>query len=202
MCFSERNTTRRGRSAVPATLVPDAEVAAVAPVTPRLRGMNSAHYFAPVLPALRRTCSPWYRMPLPLYGSGWPHRRGSRRPPGPPFSLLGALDLHHRVVLDRDLDPLGGLVRHRVGIADDQVDPERLGSRPCSRRPGSRAPSGSPSVTPSTMLATSVRRQAVQRLVPLLLARARHRELRALDLVSRSLGVQRAARARPWVPSP
>src|SRR5262249_32362696 len=24
-----------------------------------------------VLPALRRTCSPWYRIPLPLYGSGF-----------------------------------------------------------------------------------------------------------------------------------
>src|SRR5512135_2578619 len=47
--------------------LPDPQVAAVPPVGPRLRGMNRSHdYFAPVLPALRRTCSPWYRTPLPL----------------------------------------------------------------------------------------------------------------------------------------
>src|SRR5580765_1463858 len=52
-------------------LLPHPQVAAVTQLLPRGRRLDRAHdYFAPVLPALRRTCSPWYRMPLPLYGSG------------------------------------------------------------------------------------------------------------------------------------
>src|SRR5439155_12288066 len=31
---------------------------------------RSRHAYLPVFPALRRMTSPWYRTPLPLYGSG------------------------------------------------------------------------------------------------------------------------------------
>src|SRR5436309_5410501 len=47
------------------------------PVVPPLSEfMLFVHCYLPlaplaVLPAFRRTCSPWYRMPLPLYGSGF-----------------------------------------------------------------------------------------------------------------------------------
>src|SRR5262245_2141026 len=55
----------------PVDPLPNPEMAAVPPVSSGLWGVDRSHsYFAPVLPALRRTCSPWYRMPLPLYGSG------------------------------------------------------------------------------------------------------------------------------------
>src|SRR4029453_11674519 len=55
----------------PVDPLPNPKMAAVPPVSSGLRGMDRSHtYFAPVLPALRRTCSPWYRMPFPLYGSG------------------------------------------------------------------------------------------------------------------------------------
>src|ERR1700734_1318278 len=33
-------------------------------------GLRDSHCYLPAFPTLRRTCSPWYRMPLPLYGSG------------------------------------------------------------------------------------------------------------------------------------
>ena len=41
-------------------LLADPEMAPVAELGAALRGVNGAHgYLAPVLPALRRTCSPW-----------------------------------------------------------------------------------------------------------------------------------------------
>src|SRR5574337_936927 len=51
----------------PAHLPPHPEVTALPSAGPVAGPVDRAHgYFAPVLPALRRTVSPWYRMPLPL----------------------------------------------------------------------------------------------------------------------------------------
>src|SRR5690606_17148353 len=56
-------------------LLADAEVAAIAPLVARLRLQDLAHYLPPALPAFRRTCSPAYLIPFPLYGSGGRRRR-------------------------------------------------------------------------------------------------------------------------------
>src|SRR5262245_59040894 len=76
MCLDDRYTTRRGRSGVPETLLRTRRCrrlrrSACDLVRYTVR-MSRLSYFAAcaVLPALRRTFSPWYRMPLPLYGSG------------------------------------------------------------------------------------------------------------------------------------
>src|SRR5205085_10522509 len=58
-------------------LFPDAQVPAVAFLVARLRRSNAGHYLPPALPALRRTCSPAYLMPFPLYGSGGRRLRSS-----------------------------------------------------------------------------------------------------------------------------
>ena len=47
-------------------LLPDPEMAPVSQLPARLGRVNRTHYLAPVLPAFRRTCSPWYRTPFPL----------------------------------------------------------------------------------------------------------------------------------------
>src|SRR5438034_3986709 len=80
MCFEERNTTSLGRPDEPDTLWR----------TRRCRWWRRSSrvltlwvdrmtYLAAwaVLPALRRTCSPTYRIPLPLYGSGGRMARSS-----------------------------------------------------------------------------------------------------------------------------
>src|SRR5262249_26282777 len=55
-------TLRRSRN-----LLPYPQVPAIPPSFPGLGRMDRSHvYFAPVLPALRRTRSPRYRTPLPL----------------------------------------------------------------------------------------------------------------------------------------
>src|SRR5512144_437258 len=49
---------------------PHAQMSARPEIRSALRISNLGHYLPPALPAFRRTCSPWYFTPLPLYGSG------------------------------------------------------------------------------------------------------------------------------------
>src|SRR5262245_60457809 len=48
-----------GTARGPGDLFPHSEVAPDPALTARARRVDVTHYFAPVLPALRRTCSPW-----------------------------------------------------------------------------------------------------------------------------------------------
>src|SRR4029079_13138434 len=57
--------------------LPNAKVAAIAPLFVRSRWTHDRHYLPPALPAFRRICSPAYLMPLPLYGSGGRRLRSS-----------------------------------------------------------------------------------------------------------------------------
>src|SRR5688572_28257886 len=66
---AEHHEPRTLRRAVHA--LPHAKVPAVTQLLPSLRPANLGHYLPPALPAFRRTCSPWYLTPLPLYGSGF-----------------------------------------------------------------------------------------------------------------------------------
>src|SRR5215211_4438213 len=93
MCAEDRNTFNRGLAAVPFTLARTRTCRRFRGVsaflyltrivrTPKYDAFchiymtNATSYFAlPVLPALRRTYSPSYRIPLPLYGSGGRARR-------------------------------------------------------------------------------------------------------------------------------
>src|ERR1039457_3877795 len=79
MCLAERVTTRRGRTALPLTFFltlrwrreREAERALARPVIrPCARVLLPDMSYFPAFPTLRRICSPWYRTPLPLYGSG------------------------------------------------------------------------------------------------------------------------------------
>src|SRR5829696_3694291 len=64
----------------------NAEVPSLAPVRVRPGNAHLRHYLPPAFPAFRRTCSPWYLMPFPLYGSGGRRLRSSAAT-CPTFSL-------------------------------------------------------------------------------------------------------------------
>ena len=71
-CRLERVTTRRGRGGRAADLLADPEVTAgPGDVLVAAADLDcQRHGYLPAFPALRRMTSPWYRTPLPLYGSG------------------------------------------------------------------------------------------------------------------------------------
>src|SRR5262245_653355 len=75
MCRADRLTASRGRSAVPLTFLRTRrcrrarkDVRTV--VCPRPLVLVADMSYFPAFPTLRRMCSPEYRRPLPLYGSG------------------------------------------------------------------------------------------------------------------------------------
>src|SRR5580692_9022179 len=83
MCRADRLTTSRGRVELPVIRLrtrrcrrtrSDADFC-VRGRTPPARRANDLDFapamtYLPAFPTLRRICSPWYRTPLPLYGSG------------------------------------------------------------------------------------------------------------------------------------
>src|SRR5258705_10813852 len=130
MCLDERNTRSRGRSGVPLTFLR----------TRRWRRyrwcacvlilwIDRMGYFAAwaVLPALRRTCSPWYRTPLPLYGSGGRTARSSAATC--PTSSLSMPSTLTTVLLSTEiLTPLGAWYFTGCEYPTISVTPSLVGS--------------------------------------------------------------------------
>src|ERR1019366_9573894 len=79
--------------------------------------------YLPAFPALRRICSPWYRTPLPLYGSGLRRLRLLAATSATCcFSMPSTTNLEG--------EPLGGAHRHRVAEAERELQVPAPGLHP------------------------------------------------------------------------
>src|SRR4051794_21978521 len=126
MCLSERNTTSRGRSAVPATLRRTRRCRRRRNWMRLLGAWIGRMLLGSCLARLAADLLTLIADPLALVGLGRPHR-AELRGYLPHGLLVGSLDLDHGVVLDRDLDALGRLVLDWVRVAHDQVHAVGLG---------------------------------------------------------------------------
>ena len=104
----------------------------------------SAHHHLPVFPTLRRICSPSYRTPLPLYGSGLRSRR-MLAAIWPTFCLSMPCDARTGWALSTaNVMPSGGVDRHRVAVAERELQVVALGAARGNRRRGSPSSCCSP----------------------------------------------------------
>src|SRR6266576_4336531 len=131
MCFEDRNTTSRGRSAEPDTLCR----------TRRCRWCRRSGRVRTLwidrmgllgrlggLAGLTPDLLTHVADPLPLVRLGWSDGAQLRGHLSHEL-LVDAFDLHEHVVVDRDLDALGSVIRHRVRETNDELHAERLGLR-------------------------------------------------------------------------
>ena len=103
----------RGSVLVPLSFVPTAD----------------GHAYFPAFPTLRRTTSPEYRMPLPLYGSGLRSLRMFAAT-SPTFCLSIPLTVSLVGLSTVNEMPVGGVDLDRVAVAERELEALALGLDP------------------------------------------------------------------------